>query len=250
MLIRVSFVFISLIILAIIVNSFWSQPPMVIARDNKSKYVQININAPQNIESLSEEFDDTEPEPIEPEEPEELLEKIETVEPEPIPEPVPELVKEPQETPPEVIQPDLPVVNKPTFKKPYVEAIKNTLGLTPNTTPVAQTASSPNDQMIDDLAIQYKLQLSDWLQKYKRYPLIAKKRRYEGMVKVKFSIDDRGHLLEYEITEPSRHKSLNDAVVKMLQKASPMPEIPQALRNRQGIYEYQVPILFELKAGR
>lgn len=250
MLIRVSFVFISLIILAIIVNSFWSQPPIVIARDNKSKYVQININAPQNIESLSEEFDDTEPEP---EEPEELLEKIETVEPEPIPEPipepVPELVKEPQEMPPEVVQPDPPVV-KPTLKKPYVEAIKNTPVLTPNTTPVAQTASSPNDQIIDDLAIQYKLQLSAWLQKYKRYPLIAKKRRYEGMVKVKFFIDDRGHLLEYEITEPSRHKSLNDAVVKMLQKASPMPEVPQALRNRQGIYEYQVPILFELKAGR
>lgn len=244
MLIRVSFVFISLIILAIIVNSFWSQPPMVTARDNKSKYVQVNIKSTQEMEQSLEQPEVTEPEPIESEEePEEELIELEE------PEPVKELI----ETPAETIKPDpLPVVKKPTFIKPVIEPVEKPSSAPPasETTPIEQMASSPDDQYIEDLAVQYKLQLSAWLQKYKRYPLIAKKRHYEGMVKVKFSIDDRGHLLEYEIIEPSRHKSLNDAVVKMLQKSSPMPDVPHALHNREGIYEYQVPILFELKAGR
>ena len=219
---------------------------MVIARDNKSKYVQVNIKSTQEMEQSLEQPEVTEPEPIEPEkEPEE--EPIEVEEPEP--EPVKELIEAPAET----IQPDpLPVVKKPTFQKPVIEPVEKPSTSPPasETTPIDQMASSPDDQYIEDLAVQYKLQLSAWLQKYKRYPLIAKKRQYQGLVKVKFSIDNRGHLLKYEITTASRHKSLNDAVIKMLKRATPMPKIPQQLHNSVGIYEYEVPILFELKGNR
>ena len=238
MLFRVSFVLISLIILAIIFNSFWLQPPMVIARDNKSKYVQIKINSTQDMEPLSDDSEVDEPEPIESLEEQK---KVEDAEP----------LKKFIETPLEIIQPDPPlIIKKPADKNPYVEPIKNTPAVTAKTISAPQMASSPDNQIFDDLAIEYKLQLSAWLQKYKRYPLIAKKRHYEGLVRVKFSIDHQGHLLKYEITEPSRHTSLNDAVVKMLKRASPMPEIPKALHNLVGIYEYEVPILFELKGSR
>ena len=235
MLYRNSFILISLILIAILIDSFRSEQAMVIPRANQQNHVQININSVTDIQPLLDQEEITEPEIIEPEPPEEIFEEevIEMVEEavEPIPEPTP------------VIQ--------PTIQKPFVEAVKTPAPTPPKTFSSAvpsQPASSPDHKYIDDMNMQYKLALSAWLQKYKRYPLIAKKRHYEGLVKVKFSIDEQGRLLKYDITQGSRYKSLNEAVVKMLNRANPMPSIPTQLRNSIGVYEYEVPILFELKS--
>ena len=110
------------------------------------------------------------------------------------------------------------------------------------------TAAEPSTDLLDyeQLSVSYKQELSAWLKKFKRYPTIAKRRAYQGLVTVRFSINNEGVLLDHEIIHASQYKSLNNAVIKMLEKATPMPAIPAELQTSEGYYEYEIPVRFEL----
>lgn len=71
--------------------------------------------------------------------------------------------------------------------------------------------------------------LMAWLNQHKRYPPQLKKSKTQGVVQVRFTIDSAGYLLSSRIEKSSGHPRLDEAALKMLADASPMPEIPVAM---------------------
>jgi protein TonB len=94
----------------------------------------------------------------------------------------------------------------------------------------------------------YLVKLGKWLARHKHYPSIARRRKQEDTVKVRFVIDADGTLISYQILEPSEFSSLNKAVVSLLERASPMPEVPVAIRKGKSEFEYTIPIEYKLVA--
>lgn len=95
--------------------------------------------------------------------------------------------------------------------------------------------------------ITHKKSLLAWLEQHKRYPSAAKRRGQEGVVKLQFTIDEDGNVLSYKIIDSSRYSKLNNAVIKMIQNASPLPPIPLSMRKSSSAqFSYSVPIVFTL----
>lgn len=87
-------------------------------------------------------------------------------------------------------------------------------------------------------------QLMSWLNQHKRYPTELKKKKTEGVVIVRFSIDRQGRLLSSEIKKSSGQKRLDDAALQMLADASPMPAIPESLSRQRLTLE--IPVEYSL----
>lgn len=97
-----------------------------------------------------------------------------------------------------------------------------------------------------DLEIMYASRLLSWLERFKRYPVTARRRGQEDIILLQFTIETNGQLVSYQLTSSSRYSILNEAVEKMILQASPMPEIPEELRNGKTKFTYTVPVEFKL----
>lgn len=94
--------------------------------------------------------------------------------------------------------------------------------------------------------ISYRQLLLQQLERYKRYPKSAMRRNQEGIINLEFIIDKDGNILSYKLLTPSKYKSLNKAVEKMIKKANPLPQIPDSVNNGASEYRFIAPIKFEL----
>lgn len=74
--------------------------------------------------------------------------------------------------------------------------------------------------------MSYLASLQSWLERHKRYPRAARLRRYEGTVEFRFLIDRSGSILEQAIVESSGRRILDEAVLELLKRASPLPSMP------------------------
>ncbi|MBX2807724.1 MAG: TonB family protein [Cellvibrionaceae bacterium] len=110
--------------------------------------------------------------------------------------------------------------------------------------PSMPTLSGGGDPQV---SAAYKARLLAWLEAYKRYPSVAKRRGQEDTLVLEFTIDAQGHVISYTLSKPSRYHSLNRAVEKMIQQASPVVAVPAALRGNQTAFTFVVPIRFQLR---
>lgn len=176
------------------------------------------------------------PEPIKPEQQTETKVK-KTPEPAPKPEsqvevePEPDPIEKPQAKPPVVAATATSDVNHKQQKQ------KLTTGKANAITTGGQLAARQS----------YFSLLAASLAKHKRYPTASRRRGEEGIVKLFFIVDRDGSVLEYRISESSGSKRLDEAVIKMLDKASPLPAFPAEMTQQQ--LEVNVPIAFQLNAG-
>jgi len=76
------------------------------------------------------------------------------------------------------------------------------------------------------------------------YPNSAIDRGQEGRVLVKLTLDRKGKVRNMEYDQKSRYSTLNKAVAKAVEQASPYPEPPRKLRGKQIVVS--VPIIFSL----
>jgi periplasmic protein TonB len=91
----------------------------------------------------------------------------------------------------------------------------------------------------------YKAMLLAWLERHKVYPRRARLRRQEGTAELYFVVDRQGQLLEYRLAKSSGHKLLDEEVTAMIERAAPLPAVPddpQALR-----FVFNVPVSFDLR---
>jgi protein TonB len=201
-----------------------------------------------------------EPEPlVQPEPPVEQLEDVvagaapEEVEVEPAEEakvePPPEpRVKAKPEPKPEA--PRRPVVRKPPEVQTATKAIDNALaGMTgpvdAKVTPDAANGDNSAGGGRAGAPADYLARLRAWLERHKDYPRTAQLRHIEGTVLIAFVMDRDGHVLSSRITRTSGHVELDRAVEQMIERAQPLPKIPDDMPQTQ--LSLVVPIQFYLR---
>ena len=94
----------------------------------------------------------------------------------------------------------------------------------------------------DEALIGYQSLLAAWLERYKRYPAAALRRRIEGRGLLQVSIDGRGNLRSSRLLEGLSSPILDQAVLDLARRASPFPPPPAG----DGHYEFTVPVEFRL----
>ncbi len=129
------------------------------------------------------------------------------------------------------------VTSQPVVTQPKVQSVK------PSNFP---PQSSPDLNTISKQKTAYLAQLVRWLERHRQYPSIARRRNQQGEVIIQFTMNAQGQLLQQSIVKPSHHESLNKATRKMLERATPLPPVPSALRNGQSQFTYTIPVRFIL----
>jgi periplasmic protein TonB len=219
---------------------------------------------PQEVIEIAEAVDVVDvQEPITPPEPEEVLEIISEelpVMPEKPPEPQ---RPKPQEKP--IAQ--KPVTEQPETPKPVEAPAVQTAE--PNPVQEVQTASAPaavsgnqgkagheNSREAGSADAQaaggipgstadYIATLQAWLARHKEYPRSAQKRGQEGTALLYFVIDRYGRVLEHRLRQSSGYRVLDKEVMAMIERAQPLPSIPDDMPMQQ--MELVLPVQFFLR---
>ncbi|MEB1528558.1 energy transducer TonB [Xanthomonas sp. WHRI 7945] len=77
----------------------------------------------------------------------------------------------------------------------------------------------------------WQAQVLGHLQRYKRYPRPAQRRRQEGVVQVQFAVDRRGHASAIRVVQGSGHDALDSETLATVQRASPLPPPPAEIEG-------------------
>ncbi|MEJ0037908.1 MAG: energy transducer TonB [Gammaproteobacteria bacterium] len=86
------------------------------------------------------------------------------------------------------------------------------------------------------------------MERNKRYPGLAQMRRQEDVVYVRFAVDRKGKVLEYEIERSRGYELLDREVVALLERSSPLPPPPQEIEGER--VEVVVPVEFFIRTHR
>lgn len=85
-------------------------------------------------------------------------------------------------------------------------------------------------------ARDYLAHVMSWLMTFHQYPAQARKDKDEGIVKIEFRFDRQGHVMAFSIKESSGSKTLDEAALRMIQQASPLPPVPpEYFKNKKTL---------------
>lgn len=127
--------------------------------------------------------------------------------------------------PPKMVQPlpiamEMPVVTVKSVTPPPVTAIV----APPRAVPQAPPA--PTGQGLSEGRESYFGKLLAQLNRYKRYPVAARKARVTGVVMLHFVMDAQGRVQSFSIAKSSGHPALDEEALALIQRAQPMPPLP------------------------
>lgn len=113
------------------------------------------------------------------------------------------------------------------------------------TAPPAEQAVAPRNATGASAAVspaKWQSRLMAHLERRKKYPPAARKRREEGTVLVRFAIDGSGNVLSAGLVRSSGHPELDDAVLALVRRASPVPAPPPG-----APHEITAPVRFSIR---
>ena len=192
--------------------------------------------------------------------------------PEPAPEPAPAPPPPPAavETPPDPVPPPPEIVHTEaavTLPKPPPPKPVHHKAPPPVTAPVANMTAPPSPQTSDappapaqsapapgpvappapaaaNPTPSYLGQLMGHLARYKHYPVEARQAHVQGTVMLRFTMDREGHVLSFRIERTSGHAALDDEVSQMIERAQPLPAMPDDMPGAQ--LQLVIPVQFNL----
>lgn len=90
----------------------------------------------------------------------------------------------------------------------------------------------------------FRAEIAAWISRHKRYPRRARAQGVEGMGVLRFAMDRSGNVLSAEVAQSSGNAELDKAILEMIRRAEPLPQIPAELGDT---LEFSVPIDFALR---
>ncbi|HTQ75632.1 MAG TPA: TonB family protein [Burkholderiales bacterium] len=120
----------------------------------------------------------------------------------------------------------------------------------PASTPsLATAAPAPATEAADtSLFDAYRLALINTAKRYKRYPVQAMERGWEGRVEIRVTVDANGMIKSALVRRSSRYQVLDDQALEMVRKAfSALAQVRPAPMGRE--FTVDVPVVFELQTG-
>lgn len=91
---------------------------------------------------------------------------------------------------------------------------------------------------------RYSLELRQLMDKYKVYPVMARKMGIQGRVMVRFTLDRNGAVQSFEVVQPAGAEILNSAAKELVKKISGLKPFPQEL-NRAA-WQFEIPVEYRL----
>ncbi|PZQ46836.1 MAG: energy transducer TonB [Rhodovulum sulfidophilum] len=128
----------------------------------------------------------------------------------------------------------------PPKKKAPPQQVRATAQTKPSDTPrAAQSAAGAGSSATNP---KWQARLMAHLERRKRYPAAARRRGDEGVATVRFSIDASGNVQSVRLLRSSGIPELDQEVVAMVQRASPVPAPPPGTK-----LDIAVPVRFNLR---
>ncbi|WP_072221389.1 energy transducer TonB family protein [Campylobacter coli] len=93
----------------------------------------------------------------------------------------------------------------------------------------------------------YQALLMAHLTKFKKYPQEAIMQRQEGVVRIRVSIDENGNVLSKELKKSCPYAALNDEVLSLFKRASPLPKPPKEMLKNGDKISFVMPIDYNIK---
>lgn len=113
----------------------------------------------------------------------------------------------------------------------------------------AAPSAQPKAEAFDPgLFDAYRLALISAAKRYKRYPVQAMERGWEGRVEIRVVVDANGTIKSALVKSSSRYQILDDQALDMVRRAlNALTEVRPAPRGRE--FTVDVPVIFELGTG-
>lgn len=199
-------------------------------------------------EPVAEPLPEPEPEPVEKVEqaelpPEEPVEEVDSIEEMalaqlenvdvPLPMSRPPVSEKPNEKSNKVEKKNAPAASQ-AARKAKAEVKQS------NRVAAAQTSSTAGSASVSPT--KWQSRLMSHLERRKRYPSESRKNKEEGTAYVRFTIDTSGNVTSVSLSRSSGYPSLDNAVVEMVRRASPVPAPPPGI-NRTIV----APVRFNLR---
>ncbi|HED6852055.1 TPA: energy transducer TonB [Campylobacter coli] len=93
----------------------------------------------------------------------------------------------------------------------------------------------------------YQALLMAHLTKFKKYPQEAIVQKQEGIVRIRVSIDESGNVLSKELKKSCPYAVLNDEVLSLFKRASPLPKPPKEMLKNGDKISFVMPIDYNIK---
>ncbi|EDO6741316.1 energy transducer TonB [Campylobacter coli] len=93
----------------------------------------------------------------------------------------------------------------------------------------------------------YQALLMAHLTKFKKYPQEAIVQKQEGVVRIRVSIDESGNVLSKELKKSCPYAALNDEVLSLFKRASPLPKPPKEMLKNGDKISFIMPIDYNIK---
>jgi periplasmic protein TonB len=155
---------------------------------------------------------------------------------------------------PKIEHPPAPIARVEPPSQPAVERAPDPLPETKtNTVPdarpvppepaiVAPQAKAPDDSQQRASTDLYTQLISAQIRKHQNYPFAARRNQWQGTTVVQLRFTAEGLVTEIAVVEKSGHEMLDEAAVKMVRSASPLPVPPEGVRS------VRLPIHFKLQS--
>jgi len=109
----------------------------------------------------------------------------------------------------------------------------------------APGSDSADEEARRGIAAEYAGRIQALLADHRRYPRRARQLGQQGEARLFFAVDRDGRLVESRIEQSSGHHVLDREVLAMVERAQPLPPIPEPLAR--GRLELVVPVQFQLR---